>query len=151
MSIKSLVEAPCHFFEFSLTREPLGASRFDFLTTAGADIQFQGVVRDLEEGKPISGIEYSAYEPMAERCLTEIGAEARAKFALQGLEIRHRIGFVRAGESSLLLRVAMGHSAEAFEASQWCLKQVKTRVPIWKKPVFVDIVPNSAEIVGANG
>jgi molybdopterin synthase catalytic subunit len=30
------------------------------------------------------------------------------------------------------------HSAEAFEMCRWYLMEIKTRVPIWKKPVYVE-------------
>jgi molybdopterin synthase catalytic subunit len=50
--------------------------------------------------------------------------------------IQHRLGFVAALEPSLLLRVHTKHSAAAFEICQWYLKEIKTTVPIWKKPVW---------------
>jgi molybdopterin synthase catalytic subunit len=45
---------------------------------AGALASFVGVVRDVNEGAAVAGIEYEAYTPMAERELAEIVAEAGA-------------------------------------------------------------------------
>ena len=102
----------------------------------GADLRFHGVVRDQENGRRILGIEYSHYEGMAINELRRIG-EAMAiahpdHFAL----VHHVIGFVPAGEASILIRVQTPHSAEAFEICREYLRRIKTTVPIWKKPVF---------------
>jgi molybdopterin synthase catalytic subunit len=102
----------------------------------GAVVEFFGNVRPLENGAPISGIEYEAYVPMAEHQLREIAREARQKFALLGVTLHHRIGWVPAGETSLLLRVASLHRGAAFEGSEWIVDELKKRVPIWKRPIF---------------
>ena len=104
--------------------------------SAGAIVEFRGVVRELEAGREISGIEYETHWSMAQYQLTKIGNEAAAKFGLRQIIIHHRIGFVPAGEPSLLLRVVAGHRAEGFEASRWTVDELKKRVPIWKHPKF---------------
>jgi molybdopterin synthase catalytic subunit len=104
---------------------------------------------DVESGREIEGIEYEAHRPMAEHQLKMIGQEAARKFGLQLVVIHHRLGFVPAGESSLLLRVASRHRREAFQASQWIVDELKRKVPIWKHPRFkIDrqSPPKSAEI-----
>jgi molybdopterin synthase catalytic subunit len=45
---------------------------------------------------------------------------------------------VAAEEPSIVIRVRTKHSAEAFDLCRWYLKAIKTRVPIWKKPVFIN-------------
>lgn len=105
-------------------------------TVHGADIRFHGVVRDLEEGRPISGIDYSQYEKMALRELEKIGAAMTEENLAHLTFVHHRVGFVPAGEASLLIRVQTAHSAEAFELCREYLKRIKTTVPIWKKPIF---------------
>ncbi len=104
---------------------------------AGASVDFWGVVRALEEGREISGIEYEAHQTMAQHQLETIADEARSKFALEDVVLEHRVGWVAAGEASLFLRVASAHRGAAFEASAWIVAELKKRVPIWKKPVFV--------------
>jgi len=107
-------------------------------TVHGADIRFHGVVRDEEEGRPIAGIDYSHYEAMALRELEGIGAAMTARYPDHHALVHHRIGFVAAGEASLLIRVLTRHSAEGFEVSREYLRRIKETVPVWKRPVFSD-------------
>ena len=104
--------------------------------SAGAVVDFWGVVRKLENGRQIAGINYEAHATMAEHQLKQIAAAAADKFQLAKVIVHHRIGFVRAGEASLFLRVASAHRAAAFEASKWIVDELKQKVPIWKKPIF---------------
>jgi molybdopterin synthase catalytic subunit len=106
------------------------------LTNAGAVIDFWGVVRRLEDGCEIEGIEYEAHREMAEHQLKRIGKQATEKFSLQVVIIHHRIGFIAVGEPSLFLRVMSLHRGEAFRASQWIVDELKKKVPIWKRPRF---------------
>jgi molybdopterin synthase catalytic subunit len=102
----------------------------------GADLRFHGVVRDLEEGQKISGIEYSHYDKMALNELQKIGAAMGHEYPDHLAQIHHRLGFVPAGEASIIIRIQTAHSAEAFEISREYLKRIKQTVPIWKKPVL---------------
>ena len=104
--------------------------------SAGAVVDFWGVVRKLEDGCEIDGIDYETHRVMAEHQMQRIAAEAVEKFGLNELLLHHRIGFVRAGEASLFLRVRASRRAAAFEASEWIVDDLKRKVPIWKKPVF---------------
>lgn len=106
-------------------------------TIHGADLRFHGVVRDLEEGRPISGIDYSHYESMALNELRRIGQSMASDFPEHQALVHHVIGFVPAGEASLLIRVQTTHSASAFEICREYLRRIKATVPVWKKPVFV--------------
>jgi molybdopterin synthase catalytic subunit len=104
--------------------------------SAGAIVDFFGVVRAIENGREIGGIDYEAHWTMAEHQFRTIGTQAAAKFALQQVIIYHRIGFVPAGKASLLVRVAARHRAEAFQAGQWIVDELKKKAPIWKHPMF---------------
>jgi molybdopterin synthase catalytic subunit len=117
-----------------LTKKPLEARGSDVDLACGAVVEFQGIVRATENGREIAGIEYEAHADMAEHQLKEIARDAIEKFALSMAVVHHRVGFVPAGETSLLVRTGSGHRAAAFEASQWMIDQIKTRVPIWKHP-----------------
>ena len=122
--------------EVLLTEEELELPAVQRDFSAGAMVEFQGIVRALEGGREISGIDYEAHWPMAQHQLNKISKEAAAKFALHQVVIHHRVGFVPAGEASLLLRVAAGHRAKAFEASQWIVDELKRKAPIWKHPKY---------------
>jgi molybdopterin synthase catalytic subunit len=103
----------------------------------GAVVHFYGVVRDLEGGRMISGIEYTAYPEMAEKVLSELELKLKDEFEAHVIKIQHRVGFVPVGEPSLLIEVHTKHSAKAFEISQSYLSEIKQKVPIWKKPIYV--------------
>jgi len=110
----------------------------------GAMVEFFGNVRSLENGRPITALEYEAHAPMAEHQLRVIAREGAEKFSLLGVTLYHRIGLVAAGETSLFLRVASLHRGAAFAASAWIVDELKKRVPIWKRPIFID-APNEAK------
>ena len=109
-----------------------------FLPEEGAEVQFLGTVRGVEDGRAISGIDYTAYLPMAEKMLNDLAERGRGEHGPHRLFIQHRLGFVAAEEVSILIRVCTKHSAEAFDLCRWYLKEIKTSVPIWKRAVFAE-------------
>jgi molybdopterin synthase catalytic subunit len=123
--------------EVLVTESALQAPAQDVDLAAGAVVDFSGIVRKLEDGREIDGINYEAHGAMAEHQLRLIVDAAVEKFGLKRVIVHHRIGFVRAGEASLFLRVAASHRGAAFEASKWIVDELKKKVPIWKKPRFV--------------
>ena len=104
---------------------------------AGASVDFWGVVRALEDGRKISGIEYEAHQAMAQHQMETIATAARTEFGLEKVILQHRIGFVATGEASLFLRVTSPHRSAAYQGSAWIVAELKQKVPIWKRPVFV--------------
>ena len=122
---------------FLLSSDPIPDTTSPFGPGLGAEVRFLGVVRELETEKTISGIEYSVYLPMAEKMLEELITRGRQDHGPHEAFIQHRLGFVASTEPSILIWVRSKHSAEAFDLCRWYLKEIKTRVPIWKKPVFV--------------
>ena len=120
--------------EVLLTEGPLEAPPQNHHGDAGATVDFWGVVRRLEDGREIEGIDYEAHREMAEHQLRQIAEQAVEKFRLQRVIVYHRIGFIAVGEPSLFVRVASPHRSEGFRASQWIVDELKKKVPIWKKP-----------------
>jgi molybdopterin synthase catalytic subunit len=121
--------------EILVTETPLTTAEVDF-AEAGAIVDFLGVVRPIEDGRQIEGIEYEAHREMAEHQLKRIAGQAAEEFGLKLVIVHHRIGFIAVGEPSLFLRVASLHRTESFRASQWIVDELKKKVPIWKKPRF---------------
>jgi molybdopterin synthase catalytic subunit len=121
---------------FLLSADPICPIAPTFQPEEGAEVQFLGTVRGSEDGRAISGIDYSAYLPMAEKTLTTLLEKGRTQHGPHRVFIQHRLGYVAAEEPSLLLRVHTKHSAAAFDICQWYLKEIKTTVPIWKKPIW---------------
>jgi molybdopterin synthase catalytic subunit len=122
--------------EVSLTQSPLDLPAQENDSAVGAVVDFWGIVRGLEDGREITGIEYEAHGLMAEHQMRGLAEIAAGKFSLGKVVIRHRIGFVPAGEASIVVRVESARRAAAFSANQWIMDELKRTVPIWKHPVF---------------
>jgi molybdopterin synthase catalytic subunit len=122
--------------EVLITEERLTMPEERFDRDAGARVDFHGIVRGLEGGREIDGIDYEAHRDMAAHQLKRIAEQAAVEFGLRSIVIYHRIGFVRVGEPSLLTRVCSGHRDAAFRGSGWIVEELKKKVPIWKRPRF---------------
>lgn len=122
-----------------LSEEPIQTVQTVFQAGEGAEVQFLGVVRGIEEGRQISGIDYSAYLPMAEKTLHQLTQRGQQEHGEHRLYIQHRLGFVAVEQPSILIRVRTKHSAEAFDLCRWYLKEIKATVPIWKRPVWASV------------
>lgn len=119
---------------------PLDAGELQALvmeTGHGAVVMFHGVVRDHHEGHAVTSLEYSAYLPMAEAALEDIIHEAQQRWQVH-VEVRHRIGRLAVGDTSVLVAAAGAHREEAFMACRHVIDEVKARVPIWKRELYVD-------------
>ena len=115
-----------------ITRDPLRPA--DAGEGSGAVVEFHGVVRGVEDGRPILGIDYECHEEMARRQLARIAEETAGKHGLRDLVVIHRIGRVAAGEASLYVRAEASHRREAFAAVSELIDRLKQDVPIWKEP-----------------
>src|SRR5216117_2577303 len=98
--------------EISVTPAPL-AARVNDIAGGGAIVDFWGVVRPIEDGREIEGIDYEAHREMAEHQLTQIAEQAAKRFELKLVVVHHRIGFIAVGEASLFLRVRVRIGAKA--------------------------------------
>ncbi|NIJ55713.1 molybdenum cofactor biosynthesis protein MoaE [Dyadobacter arcticus] len=108
-------------------------------TTIGAHAIFLGQIRaDQKDEGIVTGIEYSAYEEMAEKTFHAIREAAFAKFELTCLHIYHSLGIVPTGEISLFVFVSSPHRRAAFEASEFIVEEVKANVPIFGKELIGD-------------
>ncbi len=106
-------------------------------TDIGAHAIFLGQIRaDKIEGKTVTGIDYSAYEPMAEEAFHEVREAAFAQFELNCLHIYHSLGFVPTGQISLFVFVSSAHRKAAFDASEYIVNEIKNKVPIFGKEIL---------------
>lgn len=107
-------------------------------TANGASVLFVGTVREVNDGRPVTGIEYSGYVAMAERELRSIVEEAATRFGTPHIVAVHRIGTLALGEASVVIAAAHRHRAAAFEAARYIIEEIKTRVPVWKLEHYAD-------------
>lgn len=125
-----------------MTDEPLS---IDALSTilcrddCGAQVIFCGVVRNVNEGRPVLAVTYDAHRALAEKAFREIADEACAAWGA-GLSVfvAHRAGKLAVGEVSVLVGVASPHRAEAYHASRYVIEQLKIRSPVWKQEHYAD-------------
>jgi molybdopterin synthase catalytic subunit len=98
----------------------------------GAQVDFQGIVRGSEDGKPIDGLHYEAHEPMAISLLEKIVSDLAPLHPCDELWIIHRLGFVPVGEAALFVRVRSRHRKAALHMTDELIDRIKKDVPIWK-------------------
>ena len=104
----------------------------------GAISLFIGTVRDTNDGRRVTGIDYSAYTSMAESELAAILAEARDRFGDMALVVEHRVGVLALGDVSVAIAAAHRHRASALDCTRFVIEEIKKRVPIWKLEHYVD-------------
>lgn len=111
----------------------------------GAVVQFDGIVRDHDQGKAVTALRYSAH-PTAGNVVQQVAIEIAQKYPESALSVVHRIGDLAIGDCALACVVASAHRAQAFLACAELVDLVKERVPIWKEQEFAD---GSAEWVNS--
>ncbi len=103
---------------------------------------FLGVTRaDVIDGRPVLALDYEAYEPMADREIARLVAEATRRWPLAWTFVRHSLGTVRAGETGVIVAAGALHRDEAYAASRYLIEGIKHEVPIWKRELFADGAP----------
>lgn len=108
---------------------------------AGALVLFEGWVRDHNEGKKVSSLEYQVYEELAQKEGEKILHEAKEKFNLHEILCTHRFGHLKLGEAAVWVGAIASHRDDAFKASRFVIDEIKLRLPIWKKEHYLDERP----------
>ena len=104
---------------------------------AGAVVSFQGVVRDHDDGRGVTLLEYEGH-PSAAAVLREVAAEIAADPHVYAVAVSHRVGTLAIGDVALVASVSTAHRAAAFAACARLVDEAKARLPIWKRQVFSD-------------
>ena len=93
---------------------------------------FLGTTRERSQGRDVSRITFEYYEGMAQKTLRDIRERALKQFDIIETLIIHRYGEIEIGENIVLIVVGAEHRADAFNACQWCIDELKQITPIWK-------------------
>lgn len=104
----------------------------------GATSLFLGTVRDIDDGRAVTGIDYSAYEAMAARELGKIAREAAERCGDATIVIEHRVGALSLGDVSVAIAAAHPHRRHALDATRLVIEEIKRRAPIWKREHYAD-------------
>jgi molybdopterin synthase catalytic subunit len=99
---------------------------------------FLGTVRDVNDGRMVTGIDYSAYDAMAVREMTHVVSEAAERFGTPHIVVEHRVGFLALTDVSIAIAVSHARRAPAMDAARYVIEEIKKRVPIWKREHYVD-------------
>ncbi len=100
---------------------------------AGGIATFLGVVRDHNDGRAVTLLEYHAYRSMAEKELAAIAAEIEREIDGVRVACSHRVGELRIGDVAVACAASAPHRGEAFRACRELIDRVKARLPIWKR------------------
>lgn len=100
---------------------------------AGGVSLFLGVVRETNEGRPVTLLEYEAYRSMAEAELARIEEEIARAIPGTRVFATHRVGALAVGELAVVCAASAPHRGEAFAACRRLIDEIKARLPIWKR------------------
>ena len=100
---------------------------------AGAEVAFDGRVRNHNDGQNVGFLEYQAYPALAEKTGARILEEEALKHGILRAVAVHRTGRLEIGESAVWVGVASAHRGAAFDACRYIIDEAKARLPIWKK------------------
>ena len=103
----------------------------------GAHNIFLGQVRkDTIKSNVVSAIDYSAYEEMANKKITDIRESTFEKFDLTCLHIYHSLGFVEVGQIGFFVFVSSSRRKNVYDATKFIVDMIKNTVPIFGKEIF---------------
>jgi molybdopterin synthase catalytic subunit len=121
---------------FEVWNRPLEIARVvDAVSHAGAgavDV-FVGVVRDQNEGRAVSRLEYEAYESMTVKEMCRVGDEIARAWPGVRLAAVHRTGSLAVGDLAVVCAASAPHRDEAFRACRALIDEIKARAPVWKR------------------
>jgi molybdopterin synthase catalytic subunit len=103
----------------------------------GGIVVFLGTVRDHDDGRGVSTLDYSAHTSAAQelrRVMAAVGADS-PRVALAAV---HRVGELAVGEIAVIVAAAAGHRDEAFAVGRVLIDRIKAEVPLWKRQQFSD-------------
>ena len=112
----------------------------------GSNLEFHGIVREMEKGEVLAGLFYEAHETMARRVLERHLVELANAHPVTSVLFIHRLGWVPVGEASLFMRVLSSHRVEGLAFLAAAVIRLKQDVPIWK----LNTPPAGAALVDEN-
>ncbi|MEM7081703.1 MAG: molybdenum cofactor biosynthesis protein MoaE [Pseudomonadota bacterium] len=104
---------------------------------SGGFVCFEGWVRNHNDGREVRGLQYEAYAPLALSEGNAIVSEALDKFNIRTARCQHRVGELAIGGVAVWVGTGSDHRDAAFRACRYIIDEIKARVPIWKKELYV--------------
>jgi molybdopterin synthase catalytic subunit len=106
--------------------------------SCGGLVIFEGIVRDFNEGKVVTALEYEAYPELVDTESKKIFSEIQSQFQCRSVVVEHRIGKLDVGDIAVWIGVSSVHRGAAFKACEYMIDELKIRLPIWKKEHYSD-------------
>ena len=129
MSTQSGIRVQTEAFDVAAVIDGLRADN----PAVGAVASFIGLVRDVNDGAPVTTMTLEHYPGMTEKALRAIVAEAKGRWDLIDAVVVHRVGELRPTDAIVMVAVASAHRGDAFQACEFIMDFLKTRAPFWKK------------------
>ena len=99
----------------------------------GAMVVFVGTMRAQNEGETVQSMHLEHYPAMTQAHLEEIARQARDKFGLSAVLLRHRVGEIHPGDDIVLVAVWAEHRKAAYEGNRFLMEDLKSTAPFWKE------------------
>ena len=99
-------------------------------SNVGAIASFTGIVRDDGQTEALS---LSHYPGFTETQIEAFVKQAESRWALQGVNVIHRVGTMTVGEPIVFVATASAHRRDAFEACDYLMDRLKCDAPFWKQ------------------
>ena len=104
---------------------------------AGAIVTFEGVVRNHDRGRQVTGIRYVGH-PSASEVMRTTVAEFEHREGIHTIVACHRVGDLAVGDMALLVVVGASHRSQAFRCASDLVDRIKETLPIWKLQRFAN-------------
>ena len=116
---------------------------YDFVAadpSCGAVSTFIGITRNSFQLKEVLSLSYEAYVPMAMKELLKLCTECKqiSYQSIRRIAAVHIIGDCPVGHASVILACSSPHRLDAIQCCEYLINQLKARIPIWKKEIYVN-------------
>ena len=101
---------------------------------SGAVVLFVGKVRQNKQGN-LDFLKIESFSEMARKEITKICNQSLKKWKLECIVVKHRYGKLKPDDNIVLLITSSDHRNNAYEASMYIMRLLKSNVPFWKKEI----------------
>ena len=101
---------------------------------SGAVVLFVGKVRQNKQGN-LDFLKIESFSEMARKEITKICNQSLKQWKLDCIVVKHRYGKLKPDDNIVLLITSSDHRNNAYEASMYIMRLLKSNVPFWKKEI----------------
>ena len=101
---------------------------------SGAVVLFVGKVRQNKQGN-LDFLKIESFSEMARKEITKICNRSLKQWKLECIVVKHRYGKLKPDDNIVLLITSSAHRNNAYEASMYIMRLLKSNVPFWKKEI----------------